>query len=1007
MKKKLLLSFCIILLCIGIFAKDRENFDYSEIDHLIETKDYNAALILLQRYISNVENQHDFDNAVKRISKIMKAKEDYSEVANTLLDTLENEPNNDEKQLSIISQLEEMEKNPNTTTRLFLKHAKSAAQFTYYKAQFDRIMNEGENLLSQGNYLEAARTFQSGFELYQEEYFQEYTEQEYVQPVKDGLQNIEYAISNFTNACNEVLSAFSQYENALQTSNYITAKEKFDYLSSVLAKYMEYRNYVASSGNSFYDIFQKLKDENSNITEASFLPFAYRFALGKNNDYTTGIVAVFDTVINEPYKKVKDLCRDKSFQIIKNTSDFIDKKNFFTGVDESKLANQRLANVIDFSKLAIDTCNLINLKTPIMEHEESFDSDYITNFTYMLTLCSDFSKQFTSTSLISVHMGSAEKIKPSARNYSQQIISKADTFGNLQRTTNANLKIGEKNFTDFKNECKAEPFNIITNSYKTYTNIIKKSYEMALDLQIQQWNNLAHTYDKQSEKIYITYNDALEKATNLLNENKSYIDANNNAFSYPAEAIPVINEVLKDYSKNKKTMEEYLQTLENAPVEEVQNNMSKANTYISSKNNIKSYLSNISAIVISGETLVKKAENQEIAAERAKKEADFRYRAAVNALKKNDFSTARNNLQWASENYAKSLELQESNKLRTESDEKLAKLGFDINKAENEIVVLEVRQLTTNAKEEYYNGNFENAANLLSQAKNRWHTTNIEENQEILTLQTLVNTALTMKTGRVILPTAPLYPEMSQLLNSANQFYDEGKILIQQGKKDEALSILEKARQNLNKVKLEYPINQEASLLTLRIDQLIDPENFNKNFAQRIDNAKKSFTNKDSSIQQNAYTDMLDLYEINPKYPGLKNDIYNAEIVLGIRLPPPDPTALRKSKNLTTEAQKILSKANPSEIELNTALAQLNEALRLDPNNQSAMQTKDRISSLTGGTVSVVLSAADEASYQKAIQKLQNGDVLDAKIIVMQLLEKERNKNSLKLQDLKNKLENL
>lgn len=1007
MKKKLLLSLCIILLSISLFAKDRKKFDYTEIDHLIETKDYNAALILLQKYISNMENQHDFDNAIKRISIIMKAKEDYSQVANTLLDTLENEPNNDEKQLNIISQLEAMEKNPNTTTKLFLKHAKSAAQFTYYKAQFDRIMQEGQDLITQGKYLEAARIFQSGFELYQEEYFQEYTENKYVQPVKDGLQNIEYAISNFTTAYNEVLSAFSLYETALQTSNYITAKENFDYLSSVLKKYMDYRNYVAASGNSFYEIFQELKDEDSNITEASFLPFAYRFALGKNNDFTTGIIAVFDTVIEEPYQRVKKLCKDKSLQIIKNTSDFIDKKNFFTGVDESKLVNQRLNNVINFSKLAIDTCNLMNQKLPIMEHEDNFDSDYIKNFTYMLTLCNDFSRQFTNTSLISVHMGSAEKITPSAKNYSQQIISKADTFSNLQRTTNANLNQGKNNFNDFLNSCTTEPFNIIENAYTSFTNLTNKSFNMALDLQIQQWNNLAKTFDNQSEKIYKTYDKALVEATNLLNENKSIVDANNNAFSYPAESIPVINEVLKDYSKNKKTLEDYLETLDEAPVDIVQNNSTKANVYINSKENIKRYLSNISAIVISGETLAKKAKDQEIAAERAKKEADFRYRSAVNALKKNDFSTARNNLQWASENYAKSLELQESKKLRTESDEKLAKLGFDINKAENEIVVLEVRQLTTNAKKEYYNGNFEQAGNLLSQAKNRWHTTNIEENQEIISLLTLVNTALTMKTGRVILPTAPLYPEMSQLLNSANQFFDEGKNLIQKGKKEEALVILEKARQNLNKVKLEYPINQEASLLTLRIDQLIDPENFNKNFAQRIDNAKKSFTNKDASIKQNAYTDMLDLYEINPKYPGLQNDIYNAEIALGIRLPPPDPNALRKSKNLTTDAQKILSKANPTEIELNTALAQLNEALRLDPNNQTAMQTKDRIASLTGGTVSVVLSAADEASYQKAIQKLQNGDVLDAKIIVMQLLEKPRNKNSLKLQDLKNKLENL
>ena len=81
-----------------------------------------------------------------------------------------------------------------------------------------------------------------------------------------------------------------------------------------------------------------------------------------------------------------------------------------------------------------------------------------------------------------------------------------------------------------------------------------------------------------------------------------------------------------------------------------------------------------------------------------------------------------------------------------------------------------------------------------------------------------------MKTGRVIPPTAPLYPEMSQMLSIAHQYFDSGSAKIKKGQKAEGVELLEQAKKKLQEVQLVYPLNQEASLLTLRIDQLIDPD---------------------------------------------------------------------------------------------------------------------------------------------------------------------------------------
>ena len=161
----------------------------------------------------------------------------------------------------------------------------------------------------------------------------------------------------------------------------------------------------------------------------------------------------------------------------------------------------------------------------------------------------------------------------------------------------------------------------------------------------------------------------------------------------------------------------------------------------------------------------------------AKNEADLRYTQAEKALSSGDFATCRDYIEKARTKYNESLLYQESETLRNSSDEKLLALGDRIIRSENEIVVKEVRELKNRAKSAYYAGNFESAENILTQAKTRWAATNSELDPEIESLLSLVGTALSMKTGRTIAPTAPLYPEMSQLLNIANQYYNEGKIL--------------------------------------------------------------------------------------------------------------------------------------------------------------------------------------------------------------------------------------
>jgi len=256
-----------------------------------------------------------------------------------------------------------------------------------------------------------------------------------------------------------------------------------------------------------------------------------------------------------------------------------------------------------------------------------------------------------------------------------------------------------------------------------------------------------------------------------------------------------------------------------------------------------------------------------------------------------------------------------------------------------------------------------------------------------------------MKTGRTIPVSAPLYPQMSQILSNANQLYGEGKSLMEAGRRDEGIAVLASAKEKLQQLQLVYPMNQDAGQLTLRIDQLIDPAAFKLFFSQKVEYIRSNYRTE----RQTAYSDLLDLYQINSNYPGIKPLLDDVEIYLGIKIPPPDPKAIARSAELARSARKIYD-ANTRSL-FSVAVEQLDEAVKLNPDNQMAIALKDRIQTAMGGASVAVLSAADESKYQQAVQELQKGNKITASALVEQLLQNPKSRNSSKIQDLKKRID--
>jgi tetratricopeptide (TPR) repeat protein len=311
----------------------------------------------------------------------------------------------------------------------------------------------------------------------------------------------------------------------------------------------------------------------------------------------------------------------------------------------------------------------------------------------------------------------------------------------------------------------------------------------------------------------------------------------------------------------------------------------------------------------------------------------------------------------------------------------------------------EVRDLVNQARETYFAGNFEDADELLARA--RFLTADNREDSEITYWLTLVRGARSRGARRVIPVTAPLYAEMSQLLSDAKRAYDEGLGFIETNQQETGLAKLTEARQKTREVKLLFPVNAEADFLELRIDRMTDPAAFDRSFKRWLSEAVAGVG--EQSLR--AFEDLQSLALLNPRYPGMADILEQAEIVMGYRPPPPSSRDLALSRDLAVAAQAIVSGHNQARYLL--AREQVDQALRLDPRNDLAVDLKARIQAALAEMGALVPEGGAEQEYQRAVRELHQGNPLTALSIVQQLLQEPRYRNSPKLIALRRRIESV
>lgn len=966
---------------MALFARGNAEVGLPLVDRLIKERNYNEAILVLAEYMT--ENPEDFDGAQRRVRRIITMREDYNEVAMELLDVMANEPTNDEKKLNMITQLESMEKNPNERAQDFLRNTKEASQFTYYRARFDQIMDEGYQLIQQEQYAQAGLKFAEGYTFYKTE-FDEESPQELVSDVNSRLGRIMSLLNEYRTIQGEVDRASQNASQVVREKNFVEVDRSLGVFRRELERLSARRNAIAENGWFFADTFRDTQERTGTVTDTSFLPFAWRFTLGREtSERFEGVLGAFDAHWNTRMDSLENAVSDsvrESWDAAQIAFAANARETLRTQLSAAERILSAGRGFTDASSVFTMRENTFGQRDPA-EANNRYDGMriHLEALSALGSIRGEYAMVHDRIETYTARVPPTEEVRAGTDGGSAGYAGFLDQLG---RFTERIAVISEP----------VEAVGVLPE----YTEDYRTRRDEVLDAITADRLALHREYARhRSEAVAGMKDDWSSLFDSAISQLNGVPSPDGTAtYYYPREALDSLNRVRNGVAGDRAVLARIVQEMNAVPADILQDEQ-----YAASLAAVQESDSLLAGIAGRTGEQINRANTMVLQADLARQEAELRLSQARTALQRNDFQAARDNLQRSRERYNQSLELQESTTLRAESDRQLAALGQDITRAENEFVVREVRQLIVNGRNMYYMGNFEQAEQVFIQAQNRWRVTNIADNPEVTDWLNIVNTALSMKTGRTIPVSAPLYPQMSQMLSNASTLYLQGRQLMASGQRSKAITALTSAKKILQQVQLVYPLNREAGELTLRIDQVIDPDSFRQFFRQKVEYIRTNYRSEGRTL----YSDLLDLYEIDSSFPGLKKLVDDVEIYLGVKIPPPDPASIARSAELTRSARRIHDANNRSSFQI--AISQLDEAIRLNPNNQEAIALKDRMQTAVGGQAVAVLSAEDEKLYQSAVRELQQGNKITASAIVEQLLQNPRSRNSSKIIDLKRRID--
>ncbi len=837
--------------------------------------------------------------------------------------------------------------------------------FLSYKSAFDRIMLSSMADCLDSEFSLAAKEFTredssgvSALTMGRERFLTEGFPRSAVSVTDTAISQARNSVAEIQTIQKRLENPYSDFVSAVKANDLAAAGRAYSQAERYLSQISSARQNVLRASESVKALYSQYSSDGSR--DSSYLFSLSKVLAGLDGTASSGLCGVFDQLYDAYAGGMK---RELLTLIDADMAKFFDSVNAGKNYQEAKEALLRVSETASLSR-RIDSSSDAKLDAAI-----SF-SQNAGGLLDGLILYENLSAQKKSVqdSAKGGDILSDGRLQNQNASVTASLMNLASSFSTLQTDCESALE---------KSWIKTFPGTYWQKELSSYKNGMLRLSQDSAAAASELWNLTAQRLSLVAEAF-------LADDTELLNKAQSV------SKNQPKDSLAALETLVSSVNRDVSVVESYKKSLSGHV----------AKNYIAS---LEDSSKRLTALLSESERLSKEASELTSRAYQAQLDGDTLYREAETAYSRKDYNTALEKLEAAAEKYDESLAIQEDESIRTKRNTTLLDLSNRIARAKYENIVREVRSLKDSATTLYYSGEFEAAEASLNRAEQLWTDITVEVDDELEKLKTLVNTALTMNIGRVLSTDDPLYPEMSQILSIANQYYSQGLDLKNKGNSAGAEEVLNLAKQKLEELQRVYPLNQAANILTLRINRLLDPVEFERSFESRMKVLSEVNYSARDALATQSYTELKDLYVINPSYPGIATLVSNAEIALGLKQKPVPVSTSQRAATVAREAQTLLSRAGTDENLLAQARTKAEEALELDPNNSVAKNVLDEVKLKSGSQDSGVLSSEDEEQFQRAKQLFKNNYIEEAYTVISALYAK--NPSSKRIKNLKERIE--
>ncbi len=990
------LLFCVLLTAqtLPVFAFGAREDPVAQAEELIEQNRFNDAAVLLRELVRRQPER--FDEAEALFRRIRQVRGRYNELWQELIFVLENEPDNVERAFRVIAEMETIDDAPSAEAVAEFQQWRDIVVLRFNLDSFEQINAEASQAIREERYVDALLTYREGLGLFREEFES--------LPYADDLGPRAFEIESELSVAAETLGSLAvSLQAAVERYVGLISADQFDEetvstsaseVRSRLTDYFEAEIQLAARGSELLELGQEasrrraMNDPDPYLTFTAWFAFGRTAAGGREGLFGAAraiadeqIALIFATGPPDARNRVAGADRyiaERAYDVA--LSSWRESAAAFRALDDMLSALDawetfRSQEVPDLRRAAVET----------RSGERAvfrFGAGSAAAAAELTELWADVSTTYTGTEddldswrLMAQSYRDALQVRDRFQDFSEILTDAEGRADDIADVTERSL---EQMVEDIAELDRAVLANLFENRFADYSSRYDQLGNRQQSAEVIAFVGVeAETPGNVPDRAVAPPEDDTE---DLL------------LYRYPDIASERMNAVLADLE----ALEEELQTTLSL--------FGEANEPATMDPDVQDAHSRIDG-------LLQRLRGLQTDVRMAIEDADERYAESLllqdevvstlndaESLVENDPDSAQTLFDFASDMLVESLDLRQDPVFRSDMDNRLTALGSEIQEARFRIIVVEVRDMIEEGRRLYRQDSFGDAESVLIEARERWNSVNDEENTEVQFWLRLTQSALNLQGDRDLTETDPLFRPLAGYLSLAFDAFERAQAARQAGNEAQSDQLLSRAEDNIQAVVSARPFNQEARVLSLRIAQLNNPDEFPVIFEQRYQQA----LSRADEDPLSALNDLYDLQEINPDFPGMTQSIERLEIAAGIREPPVDQTALNRSTQLVNQARQVWQSGVRETAERAQALLQ--QAIELNPENRNAIALLDQVRLDLGSTTAATLSTTGLQQLRQAENLFLDGSIGRAIVIVERLWQEEENRRYAPLSDLRNRL---